>query len=261
VTNIPAIYRKRMQDIRYHGIGPYTQNVIHTGGRAIWGLFGSAGSNLGKGAADIEVGSFSRGGERIGAGGVETAVLVLSTSGASSAPAVVLPRTVISPMRGFRLRGGMTGRSLGSPGTPYVDLLAPAGIARYTRLIEGRMAALGVPERLRGMLLGSSRGFNPKNAGLGSNLRDAGYPTYEGLEVGAGFFEAWPTPVAHPNTAKAWAAATLRDRADAVIVHELLEFQLGKHSAAVEQAVKTGAGISAETRAILEAMLGERVGF
>ncbi len=59
-----------------------------------------------------------------------------------------------------------------------------------------------------------------------------------------------------PEVGKIWAKSRLRDRIDAVIIHELAEAKAGTHEGALALAAETDLPVSEGTRRILRAMAG-----
>ena len=91
---------------------------------------------------------------------------------------------------------------------------------------------------------------------FGDSPGDGGNVTHVGrINVDAGVLNPeLLTPSYGPAVARVWAKARLRDRIDAIIIHELAESQTGDHAEALKLALETERPINEATRQILRAM-------
>jgi hypothetical protein len=126
-------------------------------------------------------------------------------------------------------------------------------VAQLENATEGRMHALDVPEHQIGASDHKNgvawRTFFPDEGNGGSNGPGGR------INVDAGVFnlDLLTQDYGHEAT-KIWAGQRLRDRIDAIIIHELAEAEAGTHQAALTLAPGTDRPISAGTRKILHAM-------
>ncbi len=87
------------------------------------------------------------------------------------------------------------------------------------------------------------RGFNPEGRTVGGNLHDE---RWGGIEVHPNAFDPWD------ELGDTWNSAGYRDRVDAVIVHEYLEFLGHTHEEALGLGHLTDLPISERARQILQ---------
>ena len=155
-------------------------------------------------------------------------------------------------------------RRLGMIGTPPSARQVPADPGlharqfandhadRFENLIEGRMHELGIPEKHMG-LPDASRGlpwavFHP-NTGKGGGV------VADHFAVDSGVLNPeLLTSKYGSDVGKLWARSRLRDRIDAVIVHEYEEAQGLHHDQVVERAPDTALPIGENARRILRAI-------
>ncbi len=133
---------------------------------------------------------------------------------------------------------------------------------RYARELDEyyatRMEALGIPpERIGSGDLDQGIpwcAFNPHE-------RDAGGLSTGGrINVDSGVLNpGWNAARIGLKASAMWARSRLRDRIDAAIAHEDMEYRAGSHAAAVDHAPETDLPIGGRPRALLRAIrLGEQ---
>jgi hypothetical protein len=126
-------------------------------------------------------------------------------------------------------------------------------VDRLENHVEGRMHALNIPEEQ----IGSSdheRGVEWRT--FFPDERDGGGVATGGrISVDSGVLNPEQlTEDYGEETGKLWAKSRLRDRIDAIIIHEEAEAKAGTHTEALATAPQTTRPISEATRRILQAM-------
>jgi hypothetical protein len=124
--------------------------------------------------------------------------------------------------------------------------------------VRQRMRQLGVRPKLIGIIddVESGAAFSLEDSMGGRNSRPARNPavTKGGLNVDQGIFN----PELLSSKVPSWATASLRDRIDAVIIHELFEYNCRaattalRHRSAILRSPSTASDISPGARRILE---------
>jgi hypothetical protein len=126
---------------------------------------------------------------------------------------------------------------------------------RLEHYVEGRMHSLDIPENLMGASDPDNhvpwRVFFPHER-IGGSVVLGGRIYVDSGVLNPKLLAQHPEPAA----AEVWANATLRDRIDAIIVHELTESYTGSHAAAEAQAPDTPLSVTEGARRILRAMAG-----
>jgi hypothetical protein len=123
--------------------------------------------------------------------------------------------------------------------------------------VRRRMRELGVPEAR----IGSSDHLRRigRRAFFADEDTGGGLATGGRINVDSGVLNPEHAANLAPPAPEAWRRARLRDRIDAVIAHEDMEFQAGTHEAAVVFAPETSLPIGGRPRALLRAIrLGEQ---
>ncbi len=123
---------------------------------------------------------------------------------------------------------------------------------RLEHYVEGRMHAFDLSDRQIGFA-DKSRGlpwavFHP-NATTGGNVLGERIAVNSGVLNPELLIERYG-----PEVGEIWAKSRLRDRIDAVIVHEVAEAKAGTHEGAETLAAETDMPVSEGTRRILRAM-------
>jgi hypothetical protein len=129
---------------------------------------------------------------------------------------------------------------------------------RLDQYAAERMEHLGIPPERIGSSDHKHRidwcAFNPHE-------RDAGGLATGGrINVDSGVLNpVWNAGVIGPRGSALWACSRLRDRIDAAIAHEEMEYRTGSHESAVELAPETDLPVGGRVRALLRAIrLGEQ---
>jgi hypothetical protein len=126
-------------------------------------------------------------------------------------------------------------------------------VEQLENFVEGRMHALDVPEHQIGASDHKNRvawrTFFPDEGTGGSN----GPGDRVNVDGGVLNLDLLTKDYA-AKAAEMWARERLKDRIDAIIIHELAEAEAGTHEAALKLAPETERPISARTRTILRAM-------
>ncbi len=159
-------------------------------------------------------------------------------------------------MRGDPNPPGMTGPSPSERGLPAV----PADPAEHARraarewhdvaesYVKRRMKELGIPDEMIGA--GDAyRGIPPQ--AFVPEERTGGYIT-TGITINSGVLN--PELLKGGKGGRIWPKARLRDRIDAIIVHEWEESKAVDHVAALKAAAKTELPVTDGARRILKAM-------
>ncbi|MFE6155821.1 SpvB/TcaC N-terminal domain-containing protein [Streptomyces sp. NPDC057889] len=145
-------------------------------------------------------------------------------------------------------------RGTGTPGDPSAasrgsmdkDIartrrLSQGTIERLTRAIEKRMLDLGIPKENIGIPEYGGRSFDPDYMQRGGNIMT------RGINVDAAMLEPYPEVAG-------WDTASFRDRVDAVIAHEWLEFGGMSHNEALKHGPETTLPITDAARELLKNM-------
>jgi hypothetical protein len=117
---------------------------------------------------------------------------------------------------------------------------------------QRRMRELGIPEHQIGV---RRRELNYQRTAFLPHEGDGGGVAFDGINVDSGVLNPQLNAQAFgPEASSLWAKARLRDRIDAVIVHEHEEAMGVRHEEAVQRAAETPLPISDQARRILRAI-------
>jgi len=129
--------------------------------------------------------------------------------------------------------------------------VAAAASKEWTATVKGRMEALNIPKKYRGIrgIPGESgEAFTAEGTTRGGNVRGKGISVHGSvLEDWAGFPE--------------WNKAAVIDRIDAVIAHEWMEFNELTHWESVELGVETNLPVSPKAKELLGVMQKKGLGW